>query len=292
MPSSKVPHDSGLINEQISEPMQSPAEHNASWLFFGRYDDEESRQNAFEQSAAIPPTVDQNNSRPSEQIPADGNQPDSAARERTEYTSSQQAILLQSPAAVFHNTSILSLSTENQGTNNLTSDEAIKTIVSDTPAAESLRPQATSPTSSRPVLSAIPQAEQGVFGQLTDTITTSHAALPHTSTSTRNTAQTEILALQDEETRPRPRRNSLFNRSLPSIAVADQQMGDPPPQPRSPQREPLKPLPSSISHGPPSIETRSGISTASAQRYISQGEIVRAYNGREWQKGEQLSKKA
>lgn len=97
--------------------------------------------------------------------------------------------------------------------------------------------------------------------------------------------QVDISASKDAETRPRPRRNSLFNRGLPLSATTDQRRDDPP-RPRSPPGEPQKILPPPTGNRrPPASEGLSGMSTPAAQNFTSHGEIVRAYNGREWQKG-------
>ena len=99
---------------------------------------------------------------------------------------------------------------------------------------------------------------------------------------------TEDPLVEGGKTRTRPRRKSILDRSFgKSSAVVDTQR-DVSPQVQLPQHEPPEALALAGTRTSPTLEARSGMPTACAQDFVSFGEVIRASNGREWQKGKHL----
>ncbi|KAK5949744.1 hypothetical protein OHC33_009133 [Knufia fluminis] len=280
-PPRKTKADDKPSGQQSVEEAQSPAQQHASDMFFGPYDDEEDRQRALDQSAAMSPIVHYiQESTLQERMPAGSVQTSKLSSEQpaTNKASAENPAVQTRPLLTVNTVTPDAIGTADDTT---TFEDRSKVQEAGLQRHSSLGPisahsSATSQAHPLNTKRSKPSAE---------TDTAAGAVLTHGLPHAPNPPQSSDIPLQEGEIRPRPRRNSLFNRNLPSSTVTDHPRDESLRQ-RSPPREPLRPLPPTTVRGPPAGTTWSGLPTAAAKNFVSHGEMQRASNGRVWQKGD------
>jgi len=283
-PPSKTKATEEHSEEQIPERAQGPLPQNASWLFFEDYDDEESRKMALEQSTAPCSVVSDHHETTSQKpIYASNDQQPRTAMVQPDTTPQGPVGLKQAPALAPLGRPPLKVNTQSNNANQRTDEVA--TNSNGNFGVRGTRLQDVRPV---PASSATSQHQKRAVKLLAETNPTTNIDDLGVFGSRTASCHTEDPLVEGGKTRTRPRRKSILDRSFgKSSAVVDTQR-DVSPQVQLPQHEPPEALASTGTRTSPTLEARSGMPTACAQDFVSFGEVVRASNGREWQKGKQL----